>query len=108
MAEPVDVNEKTFNQTVLEAKTPFLVEFWAPWCGPCRAMAPAVNELAKAFEGRVGFAKVNVDDSPGVANRYSIRSIPTLLLFKDGKPMTQIVGLKPKAELERQLDAVLT
>lgn len=107
MAEPVDVNEKTFNRTVLEAKTPFLVDFWAPWCGPCRAMAPVVNELARAYEGRVGFAKVNVDDNPGVANRYSVRSIPTLLLFKDGMPMTQIVGLKPKAELERQLDAAL-
>jgi len=108
MAKPLDLDDKSFKDVVVEAKTPFLVDFWAPWCGPCRAMAPVVDELAREYEGRVGFAKVNVDDNPGVANRYSIRSIPTLLLFKDGKPMTQIVGLKPKAELEKQLDAALT
>lgn len=108
MAKPVDVDEKSFKQIVVEAKIPFLVDFWAPWCAPCRAVAPVVDELAGEYEGRVGFAKVNVDENPVVANGYGIRSIPTLLLFNCGKPMTQIVGLKAKAELKKQLDAALT
>ena len=108
MAEPVKVDDKNFKQTVLEAKMPFLVDFWAAWCAPCRAIAPFVEELAGEFEGRIGFAKLNVDDNPGVATEYGVRSIPTLLIFKDGKPLTQIVGLRPKAELKKQLDAVLS
>jgi len=107
MAEPLKVDDKSFKKEVLEAKMPVLVDFWAPWCAPCRAIAPAVEELAGEYAGRVGFAKVNVDDNPGVATEYGVRSIPTLLIFKDGKPLTQIVGLRPKAELKKQLDAVL-
>ena len=107
MTEPLNVDEKSFNKVVLEAKMPFLVDFWAPWCPPCRAIAPMVEELAGEYAGRVGFAKVNVDESPTVADGYGIRSIPTLLVFKDGKPVTQIVGLRPKAELKKKLDAVL-
>ncbi|TET75018.1 MAG: thioredoxin, partial [Dehalococcoidia bacterium] len=100
MAEPLSVDDKSFNEVVLEAKMPFLVDFWAPWCAPCHAIAPVVGELAAEYEGRVGFAKVNVDENTRVATEYGIRSIPTLLLFKDGKPMTQIVGLRSKAELK--------
>lgn len=107
MAEPLSVDDKSFNEVVLEAKMPFLVDFWAPWCAPCHAIAPVVGELAAEYEGRVGFAKVNVDDNTRVATEYGIRSIPTLLLFKDGKPMTQIVGLRSKAELKKHLDASL-
>jgi thioredoxin 1 len=90
MAAPVSVDDKSFKEVVLEAKIPFLVDFWAPWCAPCRAIAPVVEELAGEYGGRVGFVKVNVDENTMVATEYGIRSIPTLLLFKDGKPMTQI------------------
>lgn len=107
MAEPVVLNDGSFNEVVVEAEMPFLVDFWAPWCAPCHAVAPVVGELAAEYEGRVGFAKVNVDENTRVATEYGIRSIPTLLLFKDGKPMTQIVGLRSKAELKKHLDASL-
>lgn len=107
MVEPLKVDEKSFKGVVIEAKIPFLVDFWAPWCGPCRSIAPIVDELAGEYAGKVGFAKVNVDECPKVATEYGIRSIPTLLIFKDGKPATQIVGLRPKAELKRQIDSVL-
>jgi thioredoxin 1 len=108
MAEPLKVDDKSFNGVVIEAKVPFLVDFWAPWCAPCRGIAPMVDELAGEYSGRVGFAKVNVDENPRVATEYGIRSIPTLLLFKEGKPVKQIVGLRPKAELKKNLDDVLT
>ena len=107
MSEPLAVDDNSFEEVVLGAGTPVLVDFWAPWCGPCLAMAPAVEELAGEYRGRVVFAKVNVDENPKVASQYGIRSIPTLLLFKDGKPMTQVVGLRPKSELKQHLDDAL-
>jgi thioredoxin 1 len=107
MADPVQVEDSTFNNVVVEAATPFLVDFWAPWCGPCRAIAPLVEELAGEYEGRIGFGKINVDENPKVAIEYGVRSMPTLLIFKDGKPMTQIVGVRSKEELKKQLDASL-
>lgn len=107
MAGFFNVDSGSFKETVLEAKVPYLVDFWAPWCGPCRAIAPVVEELAKEYAGQVGFAKVNVDENPKVATEYGIRSIPTLLLFKDGKPMKQVVGLTHKAELKKSIDSVL-
>jgi len=108
MAESLSVDDTNFTEVVIEAETPFLVDFWAPWCKPCHAIAPIVGELADEYAGRVGFGKVNVDENPRAATDYGIRSIPTLLLFKDGKPMTQIVGLRSKAELKKHLDASLT
>lgn len=107
MAEPLKVDDKSFKEVVLEAKMPVLVDFWAPWCAPCRAIAPAVEELAGEYAGRVDFAKVNVDENTKLATEYGVRSIPTLLIFKDGKPLTQMVGLRSKAELKKQLDAIL-
>jgi len=107
MAEPLKVDDKSFKDVVIEAKMPVLVDFWAPWCAPCRSIAPVVDELAGEYAGRVSFAKVNVDENPKLATDYGVRSIPTLLIFKDGKPLTQIVGLRPKAELKKQLDAVI-
>jgi len=107
MAEPINVDDGSFKENILDAEMPFLVDFWAPWCGPCRAIAPMVEELAGEYEGRVGFAKLKVDENAMVATEYGVRSIPTLLIFKDGKPMTQIVGLRAKAELKKHLDAAL-
>ncbi|MBE0479692.1 MAG: thioredoxin [Dehalococcoidia bacterium] len=107
MAAAIEVDDKNFKQVVLESDKPFLVDFWAPWCAPCRAIAPVIEELAGEYSGRIGFAKVNVDENPATATGYGIRSIPTLLIFKDGKPMTQVVGARPKGELKRQLDAAL-
>jgi len=107
VSKPIEVDDSNFDQTVLQAKTPVLVDLWAPWCAPCRMVAPVVEELASEYAGRVSFAKLNVDQNPRTASRYGIMSIPTLLIFKDGKPLSNIVGFRPKAELKRSLDAAL-
>ncbi len=80
-----------------------MVDFWAPWCGPCRAVAPIVEELAKEYSDKADFAKVNVDESPLVASQYGVMSIPTIILFKDGKPFEQIVGFKPKKRIQKNV-----
>jgi len=107
MAKPFEVADGTFDQEVVQSSVPVLVDFWAPWCGPCRMVAPIVEELAQEYDGRALFTKVNVDDSPGVAVKYGIRSIPTVLFFKEGKPVDQVVGAVPKKELQKHLEAVL-
>ena len=107
MSKPVVIDDANFAEVVLQAKTPVLVDFWAPWCGPCRMVAPVVDELAKEYDGRVSFGKVNVDDSPKIASQYGIMSIPTLILFKDGKPVSNIIGFRPKDELKQNLEAAL-
>ena len=107
MSKPVSVDESNFEQLVLKSKIPVLVDFWAPWCGPCRMVAPLVDELAGEYADSVSFGKVNVDENPKIASRYGIMGIPALILFKDGKPFSNIVGFKPKAELKRSLDTVL-
>ena len=107
MSKPITVDDSNFDQMVLQADTPVLVDFWAAWCGPCRMVAPVVEELAKEYEGRIRFAKVDVDQNPKTASKYGIMSIPTLLLFKKGEPASNIVGFRPKAELKQSLDAVL-
>ncbi len=107
MGKPTAVDDSNFDQIVLQAKTPVLVDFWAAWCSPCRMVAPIVEELAEEYEGRISFAKLDVDQNPKAASKYGIMSIPTLLLFKNGSPVSNIVGFRPKAELKRSLDAVL-
>jgi thioredoxin 1 len=107
MTKPVEIEEDKFDEVVLKSKTPVLVDFWAPWCGPCRMVAPIVDELAGEYAGKVSFVKVNVDNNQKVAGKYGVMSIPTLILFKDGKPMTNIVGFKPKDELKKSLDKAL-
>ena len=107
MSKPVEIKDAEFDEVVLQAKVPVLVDFWAPWCGPCRMVAPVVEELADEYEGRMSFGKVNVDVSPKIASQYGIMSIPTLILFKDGKPLSNIVGFRPKDELKKSLDEAL-
>ena len=108
MAKPVEVNDENFEAEVENADTPVVVDFWAVWCGPCRIIAPIVEELAEEYDGKVKFSKLNVDDSPAVSMKYGIRSIPTLLVFKDGKPIDQIVGAVPKREVQKRVDAALS
>ena len=108
MVHPADTSDATFDADVLQNDTPVLVDFWAPWCGPCRMVAPIVEELAGEYDGRVKFVKLNTDENPRIASQYGIRSIPTLLVFKGGEVAGQIVGFRPKSDLQKRLDAVLT
>lgn len=108
MPKPLAVTDETFDTEVLEEKLPVLVDFWADWCMPCKMVAPLIEELSEEFEGRVKFAKLDVDANQHVPVLYGIRSIPTLLVFKDGQPVEQVVGAVPKAVLKKRIDAVLT
>ncbi len=107
MSKPVEIKDANFDEVVLQAKIPVLVDFWAPWCAPCRMVEPVVEELAKEYEGRVNFGRVNVDENPRIASQYGIMAIPTLILFKAGKPVSNVVGFRPKSELKRNLEAAL-
>ena len=107
MTKPIPVDDANFDQTVLQAETPVLVDFWAPWCRPCIMAAPVLEELAEEYNGRITFAKLNVDQNAKTAAKYGIMAIPNLIIFKNGNPASQIIGYKPKEELKRDLDAVL-
>jgi thioredoxin 1 len=102
-----DVGEKDFKPLVLDAQKPVLVDFWAVWCGPCRMVAPIIDELSQEYKDKVDFAKVNVDESPKIASSYSVMSIPTIIIFKDGKPHEQVVGYRPKKDIQKVLEKVL-
>ena len=104
MVKPLAVTDATFTEEVLNSEQPVLVDFWADWCGPCKMVAPVVEELAEDYDGRLKVTKVDVDSSPLTAGTYGIRSIPTLLLFKDGKPVNQVVGAVPKQVLQEKID----
>jgi thioredoxin 1 len=107
MAKPFEVTDANFDSEVLKADQPVLVDFWAPWCGPCRMVAPIVDELSSEYDGKVKFVKLNTDDNVRTASQYGIRSIPTLLVFKGGEPVGQIIGFRPKSDLKKRLDAAL-
>ncbi len=100
------LTEAAFDQTLAEHPEPMLVDFWAEWCGPCKAIAPVLDELGREYAGRVTIAKVNVDEHPGLAARFQVRSIPTLLFFKGGQVVDQVIGAVPKAQIKKRLDAV--
>jgi len=107
MGEPTAIDDTNFDQIVLQAEIPVLVDFWAPWCRPCLMVAPILDELAEEYNGKVSIARIDVDQNPKTAAKYNIMSIPTMLIFKKGKPVSQIVGFRPKPELKRSLDAIL-
>ena len=107
MAEITDVTDATFQGEVLDSDTPVLVDFWAEWCAPCRAIAPIVKEIADDNGEKLKVVKVNIDESPQTPGTYGIRSIPTVLVFKDGQVVSQLTGARPKGDFQQLVDGVL-
>jgi len=103
----VNINDDAFQSEVLEATLPVLVDFWAPWCGPCKMLGPVIEELEKEFSGRVKFVKMNIDDNSRTPTKYGIMSIPTLIFFRNGRVMEQVVGALGKSELKRKIEGYL-
>jgi thioredoxin 1 len=101
------VTDTTFKQEVVDSDVPVLVDFWAPWCGPCRMVAPVVDEIAEQYQGQIKVVKVNTDENPTVASQYGIRSIPTLMIFKGGQRVDMVVGAVPKTTLANTLEKYL-
>jgi thioredoxin 1 len=106
MADTLHLTEQNFDETLAQRSGVMMVDFWAEWCQPCRAVAPVLEDLARESGGRVALAKVNVDENPGLAARYGIRSIPTVLFVKDGKVADQVIGAVPRAKFKEKLDAL--
>ena len=107
MGEPFEVTEDTWDDKVLNSEIPVLVDFWAEWCGPCKQIAPAVHELALEYDGQLSVGKLDVDNSPNIAMKYGVRSIPALIFFKDGQAVHTIIGARPKGALKKEIDSVL-
>ncbi|MFP4213897.1 MAG: thioredoxin [Desulfohalobiaceae bacterium] len=101
---PSEVSDSSFESEVLKNNTPVLVDFWAPWCGPCRAIAPILEELGKEYEGQIQVAKMNVDENPATPSKYGVRAIPTLILFKDGDVVGQVTGAVSKSNLKDMIN----
>ncbi len=103
----ITVNDENFDDEVLRSDIPVLVDFWAEWCGPCKVVGPTIEALASDYQGKVKVAKLNVDDNPEAAGRFGVRSIPTLIVFKDGEAQQAAVGVKPKGQLAELIEKVL-
>jgi len=100
----INVNSKNFEEEVIKSKLPVLVDFWAEWCGPCKALLPTIDEIAKEKQGKLKVCKVNIENSGDLATKYEVMSVPTIMIFKEGKPMEKKVGLIPKKELEKVIN----
>jgi thioredoxin 1 len=107
MSKEMVLTKENFKTEVLDSKVPVLVDFWATWCGPCRMIGPIVDELAAEYEGRAKVGKVNTEEQTDLAGEYGVISIPTLILFKNGKPVDQVIGAVPKNAIAKKLDALL-
>jgi len=107
VAGVAEVTDQSFEKEILESATPAVVDFWAEWCGPCRAIAPIIKDLATRYDGRVKIAKLDVDANPGVAGRFGIRAIPSVLAFKGGRVVGQLQGARPRADFEAFVDKLL-
>jgi thioredoxin 1 len=107
-SHPIAVTDADFNRTVLSSPTPVLVDFWAPWCAPCRAIAPALEQLAAEYAGRATIAKLNADENQRTMMQYGVQGLPTLLIFKGGQEVARLVGLRPKPAIKQALDHALT
>lgn len=106
-SKPMAVNDRTFDQEVLKAQTPVVVDFWATWCGPCRMIAPVLEEIATEKDGLLKVAKLDIDENPDIAQKFGVMSIPTLLVFKNGQEVSRIVGYRNKTQLLQQLDKAM-
>jgi len=106
-SHPIDITDSTFQQEVLSHPGPVLLDCWAPWCGPCRMVAPVLDQLASEYAGRVKIAKLNVDENPATASRFGVQSIPTMLFFKNGQQVDKVIGALPKSEIERHLKSLV-
>jgi thioredoxin 1 len=107
-SEVIEITDASFDEEVIKSDEPVLVDFWAPWCAPCRMVAPIVEELASSHEDNLKVCKLNVDENPAAAQNLGIRAIPTLILFKGGRPAARIVGVRPKEDIEKEIEAAIS
>ncbi|MCP4725716.1 MAG: thioredoxin [bacterium] len=108
MSNAVEITDATFEEEVLNSEIPVMIDFWAEWCAPCKMIAPAIDEIAKEYEGKIKVGKVDVDNNPTISMKYQIRSIPSLLVFKDGNVATQLVGAVPKPQIKNMIEGILS